>query len=272
MDRCFFCKEPEDMLGLLCNTCYNCANARADEGVFGACLAGTFVPEEYIAAGGKQAGTTVQTLIFDKDDFPTMESAVAWAERNDFRTDKVDETGKSWRIRQREQSDFKPDGFGPGEQFRTITIRPGVQAVIGLLTEEATMAGPGKTSKLRKAEFKIAFIDEEKRIVFGPVLVPDEVDLQGDFEFREDIEKAAHNFLRNHGKIGEQHQIFQGIGEPVESHILRQPMQGAKGETLEIGTWFLGVKITNDPTWEKVLSKKLNGFSIGFSGERAGVT
>ena len=125
---------------------------------------------------------------------------------------------------------------------------------------------------LRKAEFKIAFIDEAKRIVFGPVLVPDEVDLQGDFEFREDIEHAAHNFLRNNGKIGEQHQIFQGIGEPVESHILRQPMIGAKGETLAVGTWFLGVKITNEPTWQKVLKKELNGFSIGFRGQRAEVT
>lgn len=309
MNTCFFCNEPEDSLGLKCGVCFGCAIKRESEGVFDACMAGTFDPKAYLSAGGKQAGTTVQSLIFDKEQFPTRESAIEWAERNDMRSDKVDETENTFRLRQREPSDFRPDGFGPGEQFRTIRLRPGVQAVIGFLTEEATMSGPGKglhthtpladgscrpgfrrmgsicvrTGSAKEKElmaqagekqafFKIAMIDEAKRIVFGPVLVPDEVDLQGDFEFREDIEKAAHNFLSNQGKIGEQHQVFQGIGEPVESHILRQPMKGANGEELPVGTWFLGVKITNDPTWERVLSKELNGFSIGFRGQREGVS
>ncbi len=309
MNTCVFCKAPEDQLGLKCGVCFGCAIDREKEGVFDACLAGTFDFSSYVAAGGKQAGTTIQTLILAKESFPTQEEAVAWIERNDFRSDKIDETENSWRFRQREPGDFREDAFPGGGQFRTVQLRPGVQAVIGFLTDEAMMSGPDKAmhthrphadggcmpgfrrrgnlcvkigSPLDKDEpgksfdkqvfFKIAMIDEVKRIVFGPVLVPNEVDLQGDFEFREDIEAAAHSFLLNRGKIGEQHQIFQGIGDVVESHVLREPMTGAKDEVLAVGTWMMGVKITNDPTWQRVLRKELNGFSIGFRGQREGVS
>ena len=309
MNTCFVCNEPENDLGLKCGVCFGCAMNREKEGVFDACMAGTFDPKEYLASGGKQAGTTVQTLIFDKEQFPTGQSAAKWATDHDFRADKLDPTENTFRLRQRDPGDFKPNGFGAGEQFRTIRLQSGVQAVIGFLTEEAMMSGPGKaehthapladgscrpgfrrmgplcvrTGSVKEKElmalagekrvfFKIAFIDEAKQIVSGPVLVPDEVDLQDDFEFKEDIEEAAHNFLRNNGNIGEQHQIFQGTGELVESHILREPMQGADGKMLPVGTWFMSVKITNGPTWQRVLSKELNGFSIGFRGQREEVS
>ena len=71
-----------------------------------------------------QAATTVQTLIFDKDRF-TRAQVISWASDHDMSSSKVDETGESFRLRQREPSDFI-DG-----SFRTITLRPGVQAVIG---------------------------------------------------------------------------------------------------------------------------------------------
>ena len=297
---CKFCGEKENPLGLKCGVCFSCAYSREDKGVFDACLAGTFDFDKYVASGGKQAGTTIQTLVLSKENFPTRDQAVKWVLDNDFSADKVDETDSSFRFRQREPGDFDPDGFGQGEQFRTITLRMGVSAVVGFLTDKAQhthipnadgscRAGfrrlgnlcvrvgstadseGGKTITLKRF-FKIDRIDEEKQIVFGPVLVPNEVDLQGDFEFAEDIEDAAHSFMMNRGKIGEQHMIFDGIGFPVESHILRAPMVGAKGETLKAGTWFMGVKVTNDATWARVKSGELNGFSIGFRGIRREVS
>ncbi len=71
-----------------------------------------------------QAATTIQTLIFDKERF-TRRQAEAWADDHDMSSGKVDETGESFRLRQREPSVFV-DG-----SFRTITLRAGVQAVIG---------------------------------------------------------------------------------------------------------------------------------------------
>jgi len=71
--------------------------------------------------------TTVQTLIFDKEKF-SVDEAKAWAEKNGFKSSKVDEpeAGDTIRLRQRDPVDFKDD-------MRTITLKPGVKAVVGHL-------------------------------------------------------------------------------------------------------------------------------------------
>ena len=74
----------------------------------------------------EQTTTTVQSLIFDKGKF-TRSAATKWAQDHDFRSDKVDETGESIRLRQRSPGDFTPGSF------RTITLTAGVMAVIGKL-------------------------------------------------------------------------------------------------------------------------------------------
>lgn len=293
---CKFCKEEDGRdpkIGLICGVCYSCASERPK--VFDACLSGTFDFDQYIADGGKQAGTMIQTLILSKERFGDRESAVTWIENNDFSAEKVDETENSFRFRQRDPSDFDPNGFGPGEQFRTITITTGVSAVVGfLIADKADHTRPlnadgtcpsgfrrqgnicvrsGRMSKFIEKRRSYAFtkVDDEKRIVTGPVLVPNVTDLQGDFEFAEDIEKTAHRYLEHARRIGEQHQIFDGIGVPVESHITRSVIKSGNGKTLPVGTWIMSIKVTNNSTWAKVKDGRITGFSIGFRGIRSEV-
>lgn len=76
--------------------------------------------------------TTVQTLIFDKKTFKSREQAIRWARSHNFRSDKVDETENSFRLRQRDPSEFEENSF------RTIKLRQGVSAVIGKLKERST--------------------------------------------------------------------------------------------------------------------------------------
>lgn len=75
------------------------------------------------------SGTQIQTIVFAKENF-TLEQATQWAEDHGFRTDKVDETEESYRIRQRPPQDFEDD------TFRTIEIDTGIQAVIGVPKEK----------------------------------------------------------------------------------------------------------------------------------------
>lgn len=82
---------------------------------------------EPIEKGAK--ATAVQTLIFDKELF-TEEQAIQWAKDHGYRADKVDDTEGSYRLRQRDPSEFV-DG-----SFRTIELTDGVQAVIGQLESE----------------------------------------------------------------------------------------------------------------------------------------
>ena len=78
--------------------------------------------------------TKIQTLIFDKAHFTEAE-AKAWAEKHDFKSGDVDETEHSFRLRQREPSEFQKGSF------RTITLTDGVKAVIGRpKSETAAMA------------------------------------------------------------------------------------------------------------------------------------
>ena len=78
----------------------------------------------------KQAPTTteVQTIIFDKEKF-TLAEARQWLKDHDFKTTfdgkGVDEKPNSFRFRQRNPGDFQTGSF------RTITLAPGVKAVIG---------------------------------------------------------------------------------------------------------------------------------------------
>lgn len=275
-------------LGIMGGSCYKCADER---GLIAQILLGVFDMDAYLKGGGKQEVTTVQTLVLSKERFETLVQAREWVLDNGFKADKVDETEDSFRFRQRD-----PGGFREGS-FRTITITTGVSAVVGRLKEESEEPVDDEAAQhtrplnpdgtcpsgfrrdgnicVRRTQSSapekyglqsFIKIDESKRLVTGPVLVPNVVDLQGDFEFAEDIEKAAHRFVEDARKIGRQHQIFDGIGAMVESHILREPGTSAIGKELPVGTWVMTVKITHDQTWEAVKAGKINGFSIGFRG------
>lgn len=303
MEACVFCKEEggrEPQIGLLCGVCFYCATDKGQQ-VMEACLAGTFKIADFEAgkykrdASKQEEGTVIQSLILSKETFPTESEARAWVEENEFDASKVDETENSFRFRQRPPEDFKEDAFGDGETFRTIELVEGVQATVGLLKEgkawKAAHTVPLPASGTCPAAFPVrrgdtcfartpavrrqkrrtsplVKVNHEKRIVTGPVLIPNRRDLQGDFEFKEDIEEAAHAFLANSRKIGEQHEFFDGKGFPVESWIARDPVQDLKGQELPAGTWLMSVKITDGSTWDKVKSGELNGFSIGFTGVR----
>ena len=69
-------------------------------------------------------GTQVQTLILSQQFFNQREAA-SWIRRHGFRLNKIDESKNFWRFRQQEPDEFEKDSF------RTIRLRPGVEAVIG---------------------------------------------------------------------------------------------------------------------------------------------
>jgi hypothetical protein len=106
--------------------------------------------------------------------------------------------------------------------------------------------------------------------VYGPVLVPDVEDKQGDVIAAEEIEASAHNYLEDSGQPGLQHRLMLGNRDVkvVESHVLRQPMKAGKGESLPVGTWMLGMRVYADKIRKLILSGKLKGYSIGGQGVR----
>ncbi|HEY3267726.1 MAG TPA: XkdF-like putative serine protease domain-containing protein [Armatimonadota bacterium] len=96
-----------------------------------------------------------------------------------------------------------------------------------------------------------------KRIVYGEVLAPDEVDQQGDVVRAGEIEAAAHRFLTDGGAVGAMHSSFDGVGRVVESFVARE------GDPLFApGAWVLGVQL-GEEAWRRVQDGDWTGFSVG---------
>ncbi len=110
----------------------------------------------------------------------------------------------------------------------------------------------------------IVFKDLEKRIVYGPVLIPDERDTDDDVISKEKIEELAHAFLKDYGNVDVSHSL-NNVGKPVENYLTPVDLKYELGdEEVEIpqGSWMLGVYVEDDDTWAKVKNEELNGFSI----------
>jgi hypothetical protein len=217
----------------------------------------------------------IHAIFCDKGMFRSAEEATNWILANGFKADAQMDDEFIYVYEQRPRSDFKMGAFGEGIDFRMITLMPGIEATVGELNDEAKKVEARKEAiaTVRK-NLPFCKVDDAKRIVTGPVLVPFAVDLQGDFEFPEDIEKAAHQFLEDARNIGEMHTKFGNIGTPVESWILREDLFVDAGNKFKIyprGTWMMSVKVVKDEVWKDVVDGKLRGFSIGFRGTREAV-
>lgn len=106
---------------------------------------------------------------------------------------------------------------------------------------------------------------EEKQIMIGIVLAPEEVDAQLDIYDAEVIEQAAHKFLANYNagtKMGHLHKEFNRPLELVESYIAPTDFKLNK-RAITKGTWMMAVKVKDPTLWEKVKNGELTGFSIG---------
>lgn len=211
----------------------------------------------------------IHAIFMDKMMFPQIEDATNWLLANGLKADTPIEDDWIWMFEQRQKSDFKLGAFGEGKDFRVVTVTQGVGATVGELLDGLKAAAHSETDVEKR--FSFTKVDDAKRLVTGPVLVPNVVDLQGDFEFAEDIEKTAHQFMTDARNIGEMHRKFGNIGTPVESWVLRDDWFVEAGNNFKIfpkGTWMMTVHVDDEDAWKKVLNGDLNGFSIGFRGTR----
>jgi hypothetical protein len=112
--------------------------------------------------------------------------------------------------------------------------------------------------------------DEAQQIVYGVVLIPEQVDSQGDIVGADEIEAAAHQFLTQYRQSGIQH-VGDALPslEVIESYIAPVDMEVA-GQQVPQGAWIIAVKINDPEIWQMVLDGRLTGFSIqGYANSEA---
>jgi len=118
-------------------------------------------------------------------------------------------------------------------------------------------------------------IDTEKRLVAGPLLIPNKKIIRMDeqmgmynvFFKPETIETIARKFMKNkyNGEVTTEHDKKVNGVYLTESWIIEQSAKDKSnlyGYTLPKGTWFGIYKVDNDAVWNDVKMGKYKGFSI----------
>ena len=126
-------------------------------------------------------------------------------------------------------------------------------------TKEEAQARLDRMKRFREKQLEVKFasMDEEKRIVYGIVLEPDEVDAHEDTVNAEEIEKAAHRYALN-PVIGDSHRT-RAKAMPVETFIYNPEVV----KEVKPGSWVMAVKVDDEEMWEGVKEGLYTGFSIG---------
>ena len=126
-----------------------------------------------------------------------------------------------------------------------------------------------------KNNLTFAKVDEEKRMLVSPALIPNKqifrYDPNTDSEYYvyfspDTVRKASELYLKhnNHHKATYEHQDRVSGVLTVESWIKEGDMDKSKlyGYDLPNGTWFVKMKINNDELWNRIKEGELKGLSI----------
>ena len=97
-----------------------------------------------------------------------------------------------------------------------------------------------------------------RRIVMAEILIPDTLNVYGDYHTRASIEQFAYSFAESGFGIDVEHDNIDRTGSllVVESFIARSN----DSDFIE-GSWVIGILVRDNDIWNGVLSGEINGFS-----------
>mgnify|MGYP003132740741 CR=1 FL=1 len=126
-----------------------------------------------------------------------------------------------------------------------------------------------------KNNLTFAKVDEEKRELISPALIPNKqiyrYDANTDSDYyvyfsKDTVKKAAYSYLKhnNHHKATYQHEQRVSGVLTVESWIKEgeQDKSNLYGYDLSVGTWFVKMKIENEDLWQRIKAGEIKGLSI----------
>lgn len=160
----------------------------------------------------------------------------------------------------------------------------------GVLKKAAQKAYAAEVEELEKGDGvtvtwtgEFSKTDEDKRQVFGWASVVQlngqpVVDRQGDLITPDELEKAAYSYVHKSRVGGHQHKRSTGedgsdtpfhASDMIESLVLTPEKIEKMGfpPSTPVG-WWVGYKVHDDETWDKVKKGELTGFSIHGRGRR----
>ncbi|RLA05764.1 MAG: hypothetical protein DRQ47_00295 [Gammaproteobacteria bacterium] len=99
----------------------------------------------------------------------------------------------------------------------------------------------------------------QEQVVMAEVLIPDQVNVYGDFHTMESIKQFAYSFAESGFGIDINHDNIDSTGSllVVESFLVRE---SDKDFPIE-GSWVVGILVRDDEIWQDILDGELNGLS-----------
>lgn len=157
--------------------------------------------------------------------------------------------------------------FGP-ERVKEIEPK---QEISERATKSLYTSDVGSPDKAGQATFslagKITKFDDERRVVYGWASVIEKdgvpvVDTQDDRISEDELVKAAQEFVAAY-RAGDVMHDEKKRSDLVESVVFTHDLQKALGIDLGQVGWFVGFKVGDDATWQRVKKGELRAFSIG---------
>ncbi|GAH11364.1 unnamed protein product, partial [marine sediment metagenome] len=97
----------------------------------------------------------------------------------------------------------------------------------------------------------------ERRVVKGVVYAPNVADSWDEYMTADEIRKSSERFMMESQKVDSAHNFVAGDGHPVENYIAAKNDPDGFPE----GAWIMGIKVTDNDTWQKVKDGKIRAFS-----------
>lgn len=145
----------------------------------------------------------------------------------------------------------------------------------GEWTPTGKLVGRKASSIRRNVNLSLLFADQDKQIIVGPALIPDQeiYRVEDDYEYyvkfsQEVIAKIAEKFMKE--LKARETNVQHNSENPAESYVMEtwlietgnDKANTKYGFSLPIGTWMIKMRVTDPLVWQKVKAKELNGFSI----------
>jgi uracil-DNA glycosylase family 4 len=127
------------------------------------------------------------------------------------------------------------------------TIEDTIQVAVSKSNEERT--------------FNVLKVDEEKQIVYGVVMEPEEYDTDFNWTTTDEIEKAAHFFMEHGVGIDKEHSRKDIEASVVECYIAPTDFE-MDDKSVVKGSWVMAVHIQDTDEWESLKSDGRLQFSI----------
>lgn len=130
----------------------------------------------------------------------------------------------------------------------------------------------------KKLKYRVQKANKHQQLIYGVVLEPEVLDSQDDFMLPNQVERAAHTYMkkvaRGKASVSKLQHRSRGFFKnkpsvvPVESFIAPVDFSYDGKEMVKKGTWVMVLHIEDPKIWDDVIAGKYTGLSIGGSGIR----